>query len=653
MRLSIAGCTLLASVLFCLPTGAQRAGVPNNGIYSDAPLGAHVISGLPRDAASQALQQAAIDEARAAQPAAALLERAQWTNLGQLARIDFQGHVLTDVAAEGPLDRILYAPSEADDALWRAALSAAAGGATVDYFDTRVATPTVAMMQTYDAVYTWANYAYFDNVGFGNNLAAYNDSGGTVVLGSFCTYTSGNFLAGAIMTPAYCPVVSPTGTNHFLSSTYAFDGTTCLYNGVNSLECVFRDILVTQGTGVLDGTYVDGEICHAYRPYPGGGKGDVVYSNGVGAFPLSGGGDWDYAVANASLCNVGGPAVTKILYAPSEADDPAWRTAMSSYAGGAVVDYFDTRVATPTLAFLQQYAFVYTWANYAYFNNVAFGDVLADYCDTGGNVVLGVFCTFTSGNFLAGRIMTPVYCPVVAPFGTNHYSLDVYAGNGITCVYDNVAALDSFYRDILVTQGGGKVDGTYMDGEICHAIQTFKPTPFAGNVVYSNGTGANPLLGGGQWAEAVVNSGLCIGVQALRNSAFPPLNAWAWLPDPIGPPSISRAVWMPLFDGTPAAWVPPLSPFATYFSGLFTGPANIASPFGGPDPWILGSLFPPNPIALQGPFMASPMLIPTPWPIPPNPVLVGLAFTTQDVVIDIMSAFPVRFTNAIDITIGT
>jgi hypothetical protein len=225
------------------------------------------------------------------------------TNTGEYRSWVFEGHDLAGLTQEG--GGILYAPSEADDPGYRAAISAAAGGATVDYFDARAGTPSVAVLSGYDCVYVWANFAFADNVGFGNNLAAANDAGVDVVLGSFCTFTSGNFLSGAIMGAGYCPVVSPTGTNHFSASSYVGDGTSCIYAGVASLTCNFRDFLVTQGTGVVDGTYGDGEICHAYRS--GGAGGDVVYSNGSGAAALGCPGDWAQAVANACTCGLGGP----------------------------------------------------------------------------------------------------------------------------------------------------------------------------------------------------------------------------------------------------------------------------------------------------------------------------------------------------------
>ena len=235
----------------------------------------------------------------------------QRTNLGSVTGFVSTGHVLTPPATSGQKSaatRVLYCPSENDDPVLRAAIAAQLGGGTVDYFDARVANPGGALLATYDAAFTWANFAYFDNVGLGNELATFVDNGGNVVLGSFCTYTSGNSLAGAIMGVGYSPVVSPSGSNHFSSSKYVGDGATCIYSGVSGLTATYRDILVTQGGGVVDGTYLDGEITHAFSPIAVPGAGSVVYSNGAGGSQLSPSGDWPIAVGNAIICMPGGGA---------------------------------------------------------------------------------------------------------------------------------------------------------------------------------------------------------------------------------------------------------------------------------------------------------------------------------------------------------
>jgi cysteine-rich repeat protein len=193
--------------------------------------------------------------------------------------------------------KILHVPSDTDDANYRAAIAAITGG-PVDYVDGSATTPTVDELGAYDCVHTYAIYKYLDEVTLGNNLATFVDAGGNVVLGNFATYTTGNALGGLIMKDGYCPVTSPTGMNHLSLAAYAGDGKTFIHNEVKAYEGFYRDILVLQGTGIVDGTYVDGEIAHAYRP-----DFKVIYSNGSGASGTSGTGDWPRLIANS--CAVG------------------------------------------------------------------------------------------------------------------------------------------------------------------------------------------------------------------------------------------------------------------------------------------------------------------------------------------------------------
>ena len=147
-----------------------------------------------------------------------------------------------------------------------------------------------------------------------------------------------------------------------------------------TLTSTYRDFLVTQGSGISDGAYADAEICHAYRGTSGSGQGDVVYSNGSGAVALGGSGQWAHAVANACICSVGGGGGPgKILYAPSEADDPAYRAAISAAAGGATVDYFDASTSTPrTIAAARTTTASTRGPTSPTADSVAFGNNLAD-----------------------------------------------------------------------------------------------------------------------------------------------------------------------------------------------------------------------------------------------------------------------------------
>jgi hypothetical protein len=227
------------------------------------------------------------------------------SNLRSFTGLEFVGNTLygTSIPGQCPAPagpRLLYAPSEFDDPAYRAAIAAVTGG-VVDYFNASLGTPLPSQLATYDCVYTWTNGAYFNRALFGDRLADFVDAGGKVILGVFCTYTSGNSLGGRIMTPGYSPVTSPAGTNHFSTSFWDHTGAPCIHQGVQSYGHFYRDVLVAQGGGVISGRYVDGEVAHAYRA-----DFRVIYSNGTGAVQIGGAsGDWARLVGNASFCNTG------------------------------------------------------------------------------------------------------------------------------------------------------------------------------------------------------------------------------------------------------------------------------------------------------------------------------------------------------------
>jgi len=191
---------------------------------------------------------------------------------------------------------ILYAPSEDDDAAFRSDISAITG-APVDYWDAVTSTPTLADLQEYGCVFTWADSSYADQVAMGDVLADYVDAGGVVVLGAFVTFTQGNFLAGRIMTAGYAPVTSPTGGNLFTTLNYNGDGTTLIWDQVTVYSTDYPDDVVLQGTGIADGTLGSGVLGAAYRP-----DFRVVLVNGAGDSDVSGAGT---AQLIANACSVG------------------------------------------------------------------------------------------------------------------------------------------------------------------------------------------------------------------------------------------------------------------------------------------------------------------------------------------------------------
>jgi hypothetical protein len=180
----------------------------------------------------------------------------------------------------------------------------------------------------------------------------------------------------------------------------------------------------------------------------------------------------------------GTPPPPSLLYAPTQPDNPSFRSAVSALLGGWPVDYFDARVSTPTLSQLSDYSAVFTWVNYAYADNVAMGDVLADFVDIGGKVILGQWCLPSAGNYLSGRIMTPEYCPATI-------SLDCTPGPYTPGSICPSCELSGTYIDPVDPQPGAISDGLFGT---CPAL-VFWPDM---SVFYSPGNA--PDFSGGDWA---------------------------------------------------------------------------------------------------------------------------------------------------------
>ncbi len=189
---------------------------------------------------------------------------------------------------------IFYAPSEVDNPAFRAAVSLAAGGVNVDYYDTRIATPTVELLGGYDCVFTWTNFAYDDFHQFGDHLAAFVDAGGKLIMGqwSFGGLGGGLAVAPPIVGSGYCPVtVMGSGFG-----SYAGDGVTCLHAGVGSYASSFRENCTLMPGSGQDGTFEDGWLAVAYRP-----DFRVFYSPGNTGWDFSTG-DWPELIANLCYC---------------------------------------------------------------------------------------------------------------------------------------------------------------------------------------------------------------------------------------------------------------------------------------------------------------------------------------------------------------
>jgi hypothetical protein len=242
----------------------------------------------------------------------------QMTNIGKEQMFTFEGHDLGSLSdGLGTATAILYAPSEADNPTFRTALSACTG-ATVDYFDARVGTPDVALLSAYDCVYVWANYAFADNVAYGDNLASYVDGGGKVILGQWCLPTAGNFLSGAIMETDYCPTTGSAWEN----GSYNGDGTECETDGITTLASDYFDVATLVSGAVSDGTFNNpsNSLATAWR------ADQMVFSSPGMTGNMYGTGEWADLACNMYTCSGGSePPMTMplIITGPGNgADNP-------------------------------------------------------------------------------------------------------------------------------------------------------------------------------------------------------------------------------------------------------------------------------------------------------------------------------------------
>jgi hypothetical protein len=206
----------------------------------------------------------------------------------------------------------------------------------------------------------------------------------------------------------------------------------------------------------------------------------------------------------------------RMLYAPTESDDPTYRATIAEHIGG-VVDYFDARFDTPDAALLGTYDCVHIWSNYPFSDAALFGDRLADFVDAGGKVILGAYSSAESGNALAGRIVDPLgpYAPIRSLAPKDGQS----AWDGVChedCIWRNVAGVYATHRETLTLEEPprGVICGHHVDGEIAVAYLPNR------RVTFINGAGGFPIWTDFYMAWVVGNACLCEASTAVESSSW-------------------------------------------------------------------------------------------------------------------------------------
>lgn len=292
-----------------------------------------------------------------------------------------------------------------------------------DTFNTGAGTPTLAQLQTYDAVLTWTDAPAQNPAALGNALADYVDAGGGVVTAVFSQSTNWsidgrweNTYELIVPAPSFSTGAASLGvvaypTHPTMSGVVSFHGGSSSFRPAGGAlnSGAFSIAQWTDGKPLVVGsTKFANRIDLGFFPP----------SNSVDARFWQVGTNGDKIMANALLYTVK-PYVACVNADPSFAADPVAKLAASRRFSG--VANVPANVTTPSAATLQPFHAVLTWSNSSFENAGTLGDRLADFVDAGGGAVTAVFGNTDVGSggfFLAGRWSTQGYdiVPLPLPF---------------------------------------------------------------------------------------------------------------------------------------------------------------------------------------------------------------------------------------------
>jgi hypothetical protein len=168
-------------------------------------------------------------------------------------------------------------------------------------------------------------------------------------------------------------------------------------------------------------------------------------------------------VAGAAAAASDPPSPSKVLLVPSGFGSQLQNDLLS--LGVPQVDLSNrSNQGPPTLAELQSYDVVVTWTNWPPVDAVGWGDVLADYVDGGGAVVIGTFGWYDPVYDLEGRINDPGYSPFHAVGGNPFSAGSLGAYDASHPIMQGVTSINGSYRDLVGVDPTATVVARWSDG---------------------------------------------------------------------------------------------------------------------------------------------------------------------------------------------
>ncbi|MCB9914793.1 MAG: hypothetical protein H6828_06535 [Planctomycetes bacterium] len=188
-----------------------------------------------------------------------------------------------------------------------------------------------------------------------------------------------------------------------------------------------------------------------------------------------------FAVLASAPLQAGGPAVAIVAAANTSSSDCRFTDTQAKLAGGgdfSTVDIINAYSTTPTLLDLQPYAAVIVWSNIDFADSATLGDVLADYVDGGGGVVVATFANSeaSTNRHLTGR-WTLGYEIILPGSGSQTGTATLGAvpqpGHPIMAGITNFSGGTSSYRPAVTTlTAGSSTIAEWSDGRVLVAEGT-------------------------------------------------------------------------------------------------------------------------------------------------------------------------------------
>ena len=209
---------------------------------------------------------------------------------------DGDSSAVTEVPIQRPLRILIAYADPAAPGTLQNALLAQPGVALVDMFNATTATPSLALLKTYDMVAVFSNPPFSDSITLGNNLADYVDAGGVVVELNFGFYNPGYSIGGRWDSGGYTPFTNGASLN-FANATWTrtTSPTNALLFGVNKLASYYRSNAVLAPGATQLAQWSDALPLLAY-------KGRAVGINAyIGQYPPNWSGDYTRLIINAGF----------------------------------------------------------------------------------------------------------------------------------------------------------------------------------------------------------------------------------------------------------------------------------------------------------------------------------------------------------------